>query len=164
MQVTGGALVNSLRGRMCMANFEENKQKLIAEVETLCNDICQKEMRVESMQKELNDVQWKLSEEQRRREQCEHDSQDKGVYIARLEAELQEMKKHFEESQYFLYEEKSRNSELMNSLQGSSSRIQELENHSSYLNSQCESLRKDLADAQWFLGEERAKNQALSQR
>lgn len=68
----------------------------------------------------------------------------------------------FNESQWYLGEERGKKEQLENAFKELTAKCQNLEDQVNQLRQQLEAKQKELEDAQWYLGEERAKNRTSS--
>jgi hypothetical protein len=80
-----------------------------------------------------------------------------------MEKELEELKRRFAESQWFLGEEKAKAQQLEDMLKGCQQRDQQLEREVHALRGELYRIQKELQDAQWFLGEEKARRHELEE-
>ena len=77
--------------------------------------------------------------------------------------EIDELKRVYAESQWYLGEEKSKCKQLEDMLKGCQQRDQQLEREVHALREELYRLQKELQDAQWFLGEEKARRHELEE-
>jgi hypothetical protein len=138
--------------------LELDKQALVIDIDKVIEAIAeQSEERMQTIEKNLSEVQWYLGEEKAKNQQLENDVQGKNQYIQKIEEDLRKLTQHYDESQWYLREEKAKREQSENALKNSIARCQDLESQLNQLRIQLQTTQKELQTTQWYLGEERAR-------
>jgi chromosome segregation ATPase len=142
--------------------LRDDKEGLLAAIEACINQsIKEKVSQLESLKKDLQELQWFLGEERARRENLELQLKEKNEYVHKMEEYSQRLKGQNDEAMGSLQEEKTKKEQAECALKGLADRSGWLESELGTVKEKLAQIEKEYRDTQWYLGEERARREGL---
>lgn len=116
------------------------------------------ENRIRSAEETRNQLEWYLGEARAKNQDLTDQLSEKNQVLDKMRQEQDELRRLYDESQWYLGEERNRRGQLEHDLRQCASRCEALEAQLNQIHAQLDTVQKNLNEAQWFLGEERAKH------